>query len=443
MPRLAWFSPMPPSRTGVAPYSAEVVAALRGDHQIDVYPEPRAHDFLWTHLRQPYDLIVYQLGNSILHEYIWPYLFRYPGLVVLHDGRLHHARAAALLRRARHDDYRTEFAASEEAVSADAAELGIVGLDNYLYYNWPMRALVIDASRATAVHAPIFAKELRDRHPAAVIETIRLSQGEVISENRVRDARARIRARYGIPDNVVLFGVFGGLTPEKRVPQVLRALAATLLYAANVRLILAGAAPAHYDVAADVRAQGLENEVSITGYLDEDDDFTDHLAACDVSVNLRWPTAREVSGPWLRALAAGRPTIAIDLAHMADVPALDPRTWTVAPLGSPSDALPTPVTVAVDILDEDHSLRLAMLRLANDPDLRARLGIAAREYWQRQHSRENMITDYRRVIARALATPRERDGAREKLPAHLTDTADRKLHALLEPFGLSEPWSKL
>ena len=371
---------MPPSRTGVAPYSAEVVEALRADHLIDVYPEARAHDFLWTHLRQPYDLIVYQLGNSTLHEYIWPYLFRYPGLTVLHDGRLHHARAAALLRRERRDDYRTEFAASEQDVSPDAAELGIVGLDNYLYYNWPMRTLVVEASRVTAVHAPILAEELRTRHPGAIVESIRLSQGEVISDSRIRDARARIRTLYGIPDDVVLFGVFGGLTPEKRVPQVLRALAATMLYSANVRLILAGAAPAHYDVEKDIEELGLEKQVTVTGYLDDDDDFTDHLAACDVSVNLRWPTAREVSGPWLRALAAGRPTIIIDLAHMADVPALDPRTWTVAPLGSPSDALPTPVTIAIDVLDEDHSLRLAMLRVANDPDLRDRLGVAAREY---------------------------------------------------------------
>ena len=444
MPRLAWFSPMPPSRTGVAPYSAEVVEALRADHLIDVYPEARAHDFLWTHLRQPYDLIVYQLGNSTLHEYIWPYLFRYPGLTVLHDGRLHHARAAALLRRERRDDYRTEFATSEQDVSPDAAELGIVGLDNYLYYNWPMRTLVVEASRVTAVHAPILAEELRTRHPGAIVESIRLSQGEVISDSRIRDARARIRTLYGIPDDVVLFGVFGGLTPEKRVPQVLRALAATMLYSANVRLILAGAAPAHYDVEKDIEELGLEKQVTVTGYLDDDDDFTDHLAACDVSVNLRWPTAREMSGPWLRALAAGRPTIIIDLAHMADVPALDPRTWTVAPLGSPSDALPTPVTVAIDVLDEDHSLRLAMLRLANDPDLRDRLGVAAREYWRREHSSRNMLDDYRRVIARALTTRRERDPLRAKLPAHLTDTADRKLHTLLEPFGLSaEPWSKL
>lgn len=442
--RLAWFSPMPPSRTGIAAYSAEVVEALRGEHLvIDVYPEPKAHDFVWKHVKQPYDLIVYQLGNSSYHDYMWPYLFRYPGLVVLHDARLHHARAAALLRRERRDDYRTEFAANHHEASPDAAEFGVAGFDSYLYYNWPMTALVIESSRATAVHAPILADELRTRHPASIVATIRLSQGEVVSDDRARAARSRVRAMYGIREDAVLFGVFGGLTPEKRVPQVLRALASTLLYLGDVRLLLAGAAAGHYDVAADVRNRGLQQEVTITGYLERDDDFTDHLAACDVSVNLRWPTAREVSGPWLRALAAGRPTITMDLAHMADVPALDPRTWTVAPVGAARDDVPAPVTVAVDVLDEDHSLRLAMLRLAGDADLRARLGAAARAYWLREHSKEQMLDDYRRIIARAMEGPEGGESARPQLPAHLVDSADRKLHALLEPFGLPDPWSKL
>ena len=50
----------------------------------------------------PYDLVVYQLGNARCHDYMWPYLVRYPGLVVLHDAALHHARARALLARGRH-----------------------------------------------------------------------------------------------------------------------------------------------------------------------------------------------------------------------------------------------------------------------------------------------------------------------------------------------------
>ena len=204
----------------------------------------------------------------------------------------------------------------------------------------------------------------------------------------------------------------------------------------------AGLPPRYYDLEADVRKRELQQAVTITGYLESDDDFTDHLAACDVSVNLRWPTAREVSGPWLRALAAGLPTITIDLAHMADVPALDPRTWTVAPVGVTRDD--RPVTVALDILDEDHSLRLAMLRLAEDGGMRARLGAAARAYWLREHSKELMVEDYRRVIVRAMQAPEGTAASGTQLPAHLVDVADRKLGALLEPFGLpGDPWSKL
>ena len=38
-----------------------------------------AHDFVWSHRRAPYDLTVFQLGNAACHDYMWGYLFRYPG----------------------------------------------------------------------------------------------------------------------------------------------------------------------------------------------------------------------------------------------------------------------------------------------------------------------------------------------------------------------------
>ena len=62
----------------------------------------------------PYDLVVYQLGNAACHDYMWGYLFRYPGLVVLHDAQVHQARAQSLLGgwTPRRDDYRHEFAAN-------------------------------------------------------------------------------------------------------------------------------------------------------------------------------------------------------------------------------------------------------------------------------------------------------------------------------------------
>jgi glycosyltransferase involved in cell wall biosynthesis len=460
-PTIAWFSPMPPARSGVAIYSAEVVAALRREYSIDVYVDgPRtpvepvpgapaartAHDFVGEHIKRPYDLIVYQLGNSSHHDYLWPYLFRYPGLVVLHDVHLHHARAAALLRTKRAVHYREEFHANHPAVSVDVAEVAVAGFDTHLLYEWPMTKLVVEAARLTAVHAPGMAAMLREASPSAAIETIRLGHGEAVTAERRRLSRERVRRERRIPDNAILFAVAGALTPEKRVAQVLDAFAAIRPYVPDGRVLLAGAPAAHYDVAKDVSRRGLDEAVIITGYIEDEHALTEHLCACDVSLNLRWPTAHEVSGPWVRALGAGVPTITTELAHLADVPSIDPRTWMVSHSAVVAEQAPEPVTVAVDILDEDHSLRLAMRRLASDAGLRERLGSAGQRYWQERHSHDGMLADYRRVIAAARDIPvANRSSATPPTgwPDHLLDCADSRLRTLLAPFGLPPERSTL
>jgi glycosyltransferase involved in cell wall biosynthesis len=462
--RVAWFSPMPPVPSGIAACSAELVGELRSRHHIDVYVDgapgaappgaDAAHEFIWRHRINPYDLTVYQVGNSSHHDYLWPYLFRYPGLTVLHDAHLHHARAAQLLRTKRDADYRAEFAANHPQVHPDLAELAVAGFDNYLYYFWPMTRLVIEASRLTAVHTETTARELKADLPDAAITSVRLAHGTSIPVGQARSSRERLRGGYGLNDDSLVFGVFGGLIPEKRIPQILEAFAAVLPYAPTAHLLLAGAAARHYDVAADVRGRGLESRVTITGYVDTDEALTAYIAACDVSLNLRWPTAREMSGPWLRALAAGRPTIMIDLAHLTDVPSLDPRTWQVNSIATrdsrlaarpdPSNREPRtanrdtiePVCVAIDILDENHSLRLAMRRLATDGELRASLGAAGRRYWEREHSMPRMLEDYERILADAAGRP----APRVTLPEHLVTNGDRLLKQVLGEFSVDAVW---
>ncbi len=442
--RVAWFSPMPPVPSGIAACSAELVGELRRRHHLDVYVDGTsgatpaganpAHEFVWRHRINPYDLTVYQVGNSSHHDYLWPYLFRYPGLTVLHDAHLHHARAAQLLRTKRVADYRAEFAANHPHVHPDLAELAVAGFDNYLYYSWPMTRLVIEASRLTAVHTETTARELKADHPDAAITSVRLAHGTPLPQGQARSSRERARDSYGLNDDSLVFGVFGGLIPEKRIPQILEAFAAILPYAPAAHLLLAGAAARHYDVAADVRGRGLESRVTITGYVDTDEALTACIAACDVSLNLRWPTAREMSGPWLRALAGGRPTITIDLVHLADVPSLDPRTWQVNSLAI-RDTI-EPVCVAIDILDENHSLRLAMRRLATDGELRASLGAAGRRYWEREHSMPRMLEDYERILADAAGRP----APRVTLPEHLVTNGDRLLKQVLGAFSVDAVW---
>ena len=147
--------------------------------------------------------------------------------------------------------------------------------------------------------------------------------------------------------------------------------------------------------------------MTLTGYV-PDAEVAAHLAAADVCLCLRWPTGRETSASWLRALATGRPTVVTNLAHADEVAYFDPRTWTVERAGSGdarADRVPEPACVGIDILDEGHSLALAMERLATDTRLRRRLGLAARAHWERSHTLACMAEDYARVLGRALVAP--------------------------------------
>jgi glycosyltransferase involved in cell wall biosynthesis len=488
---------MPPVRSGVAACSADVVDALRREHEIDVFvDEPvariapgtrSAHDFVWLNQRSPYDLPIYQLGNSSHHDYLWPYLFRFPGLTVLHDAHLHHARAASLLRSNRAADYRAEFRWNQPAADPDLSELAIAGFDTQLYYWWPMTRLVAQASRLIAVHSPLLRRSLASEVPEARVEHVRLGHGPTLSADAAREARSRVRRRHAVPDDAVFFGCFGALTPDKRIPQILAAFEATLPYAPSARLVLAGASVDQYDVAADVADRGLAERLIVTGYSPSDDELTAYIAACDVALNLRWPTAREISGPWLRCLAAARATIIMDLAHLVDVPSVDPRTWAinsavrdsgfggrdsgfaVGDHKTPNDELPSnraterpthtahpesrtqslrdrtpnpeprtpnPVCVAIDIVDEDHSLTLAMRRLAMDAELRESLGAAAQAYWQHEHTVDGMVHDYRRLIPIAAQVKPPRPA----LPEHLVHDCRQTLDGVMRQFGLSSPF---
>ena len=140
--RIAMFAPIPTTRSGIAAYTAALVPWLARHHRIDLFtdtpPDDRAgvprgatttfsaHDFVWKHARHAYDLIIYQLGNALATNYMWPYLTRYAGLVVIHDGNLHDARSFYYISRGNYDGYRAEFVYNDPR-RGGAVELGVAG----------------------------------------------------------------------------------------------------------------------------------------------------------------------------------------------------------------------------------------------------------------------------------------------------------------------------
>jgi glycosyltransferase involved in cell wall biosynthesis len=408
--RIAWFSPLPPARTGISGYSASVLPLLDASGlEIDRYVERDAHDFVWRHQRTPYDLVVYQLGNAPWHDYMWGYLFRFPGLVVLHDTRLHHARAAQLLRERRVDDYRREFSYDHPGTPPAAAEYAVEGLLGGPLYFWPMVKAVVDSARLVAVHNEFIAGELRERHPRARIERIRLGIPERVASPGARD---EIRRHCDIPTDGIVFVMFGLVTAEKRIEPILRALGALAARGVDAHLLVVG--DSGFPGLDEAIAQcGVADRVHTTGHV-SDDRIADYLSAGDVSLSLRWPSAGETSASWIDSLAAAKPTIISSLPHTADVPSIDARTWRPARRSAP------PVAVSVDLLDEEASLLNAMARLAGDRALREALGTAGHAYWKAEHHVSLMAGDYGRVIAQAAALPPGPTEAAAGLPAQLT-----------------------
>jgi glycosyltransferase involved in cell wall biosynthesis len=379
---------------------------------------------------------------------MWSYLTRYPGLVVLHDGQLHHARGRMLLQpwTPKQDEYRREFWFNHPDANPDLAQLGAVGLLGSLTYLWPMLRIVVDTSRRVLVHNNWLAEQIREAHPDAAVDVVDMGVPEPAPRP---GARQQIRDGHGIPEEAVVFTAFGKVTPEKRVREAMRALA-TVTGATRAHLLIAGEPVDYYDMRAEAEALAIGDRVTFVGYV-PDDKIDDYLSASDVCLCMRWPTSRETSASWLRCLAAGKPTISTDLVHTVDVPTLDPRDWSVLAglkAGTTNEAEERdqvgpfdnskPVGVSIDILDEDHSLKLAIRRLATDEKLRATLGINARALWMERFRLDRMVAGYQSTITQAIATTARRSGLAAALPEHLRSTGAEHAESLVREILGSE-----
>jgi len=399
--RIAWFSPFPPERSGIAAYSAELLPLLGAGHTIDRIPEWGAHDFVWKHRRDPYNLVVYQLGNAPCHDYIWAYLAAFPGLVVLHDGRLHHARARRLLKDRRFDDYRREFAYDHPDTRPEMAEYAVEGLGGSIYYFWSMLRVVLRTAKLVAVHNTRVAADLRADYPGVAVESIRMGVPAIRHDV---EAGRRVRHALQIPDDAVVFAAFGKVTPEKRIPAIRSALAALRREGMNAWLLLVG----DTDDSPAISADGIR----ATGYV-PDEAVGSYLTAADACLCLRWPTALESSASWLRCLAAARATVLTDLPHLVDIP--------------------SSVAMRVDLLNEERDLAEAMRRLASDRHLRDAVARAGHAYWEAGHTLQAMAEDYERLLpaAAACVAPEQTD-----LPSHFRDDHSAAARHITARFGV-------
>src|SRR4051812_49993379 len=88
----------------------------------------------------------------------------------------------------------------------------------------------------------------------------------------------------------------------------------------RARYLLVGSASPNYNIGRMIGMLGLDAQVQVVGYAPPAA-FADYLAAADVCVNLRYPTAGETSAALLRIMGAGLPVLVSDTGAFAELPA--------------------------------------------------------------------------------------------------------------------------
>jgi glycosyltransferase involved in cell wall biosynthesis len=303
--RVAYYSPLPPARSGIADYSALLVPALR--KRLDVViaePGKRAPSA---------DVALYHLGNDPdAHGWIVDALKERPGVVVLHEYVLHHLVAGVTIGRG---DGRGYLDAMERELGVAGRLLGLGVLDNLLPLLWetqperfPLSGVYLDQATGLIVHSDYVGERAREAGYVGRLWRIPhpgWPHGAIEPSTDVT----------GDP----LIGCFGFLNMNKRIPQLLEAFALLRRRHPGAKLLLVGGAGDRFDVGRRLERLGLTEGVERLDYVPEERMWS-LMAACDVLVNLRYPTMGETSGSVIRALSLGRPLVVSDIGWFAELP---------------------------------------------------------------------------------------------------------------------------
>lgn len=422
---LDYVSPLPPVRTGISDYSVDLLPHLEPLCDLRVVRLPgqpvaaevaeRWQPVAADHLGEGGRLPLYHMGNNHHHLAVEQLAMSHPGVVTLHDLVLHHF----LLGKTVGDD---DFHAYQRRLAGEHGWVGTVASMAVRWGAWgdslqfalPAHRRLIRRQNGVLVHSRWAREVLLEDEPDLEVRTVPMG---IPLPPRVDAERGRaFRRRVGIPDGAPLLGAFGFQTPMKRPDVVLSAMASSGLE--GVHLVVAGEVAATLDLEAAAAEVGVSERLHVTGFLAYDE-FEAAIAATDLCVNLRYPSAGETSAALLRTLALGRPTVVSDYAQFAELPS--------------AAAIKVPVGEG-----EVEALAGSAAELLADRSRLEEMGRAAREYVRREH---DPAAAGRAVVEACgeLVTHRPRRRPLE-VPAPSSMTWSR-FAGEIEVSGLETPWS--
>ncbi|MFZ6846090.1 glycosyltransferase [Undibacterium sp. RuTC16W] len=388
--RLAFVSPLPPERSGIADYSAELIPELARYYDVELILDQPVVSDVWSAGAFPvrsvewfeshaeeFDHVLYQIGNSPAHKHMFRLLERHPGIVVLHDFFL-----ANVLDYLDHSAYldnafgkALQYSHGLNAV-LDQKKIGVTES----IWKYPCNKGVLDHAAGTIVHSHYprqLAEQWYGRESAANWRTIPLLRGH--SHHDLDRISARGLLQLKETDFIVCsFGLMG---MTKCNEQLLDAwLNSPLALDPHCKLIFVGENDGGIygqQITGKIAVHPAGHSVRITGFVSHEE-YCQYLIAANTAVQLRTQTRGETSASVLDCLLHGLPTIVN--AH-----------------GSTAE-LPDDVLLKIDDQFSLEQLSTTLLNIWHKPVLRQQLSVAARKYIATQHSPQKAGELYRDAI---------------------------------------------
>jgi glycosyltransferase involved in cell wall biosynthesis len=372
--KVAYYSPLPPARSGIADYSALLLPAL--ERRVDVVVVRRR-----SRRRQPRaDVALYHIGNDPRHHWwIVEALRRRPGVVVLHDFVLHHLVAGLTLGRGRAEGYLDAMQREAGAVGRMLAHGVIDGVLPPLWETrpeeFPLTGEVLSAATGVIAHSAYVEQRVRAHAYAGPVWRVPHPAWPPPE-----------LAPTELPQGRTVIGCFGHLNPAKRLPELLEAYGRLRRHVPEALLLLVGSLSPGLELGPAYERLGLRpgEDVIRMDYVDETQLWS-LLTACDVIVSLRSPTMGETSGSVIRAMTAGRPLVVSEVGWFAELP--------------DEVALKVPVGEG-----EIEALADALDALARRPDRRREMAEAARALAAGEHDVERVAEAYAAALEEAAGS---------------------------------------
>ncbi len=227
-------------------------------------------------------------------------------MLTLHDLVLHHFLIERTLKHGDFDGYREALAeiTAGSAKRPAGRSAGRAAAAVPSQFSLPAHRALLARQIGVLTHSSWAREILEEEIPG--LRCADLPMGVPLVPPADLAAGAAFRRRHGLPPSAPLIGAFGFQTSMKRTEVLIDALQDPAL--AGVHLMVAGEVSPIYGLANYARLVGVEERVHFLGYLPFEE-WEAGIAAVDLCLNLRYPTAGETSASLLRILAVGKVAI--------------------------------------------------------------------------------------------------------------------------------------